>query len=126
MGRRLAAIFADGYVDDVVRLGRVHETVARATARRQTGDGRVHRAGRQGEIRAEDTASGTYGPGKATRTAPVADQMDRRYMPAVVPGKLTDGSTKCRFLISTVSVYQVRHFKSENSSVHNSSDCKVH
>jgi len=86
LGRRLAAVPADGDVDDVVRPGRVHETVARATARRQTGDGRVHRAGRQGEVRAEDTAAGAHGPRTAARTAAVADQVDRRHMSAVIPG----------------------------------------
>lgn len=61
--------------------------MARATAGRKTGDGRVHRTGRQGKVRAEHPATGAYGPGEATRTPPVADQMDSRHMSATVSGR---------------------------------------
>lgn len=61
--------------------------MARATAGRKTGDGRVHRTGRQGKVRTEHPAAGADGPGEATRTPPVADQMDSRHMSATVSGK---------------------------------------
>lgn len=87
LGRRFAAIFVNGDANDVIGLGRVHETMARAAACRQIGDGRVHRTGGQGEIRVEYSATGADGQREATRTASTSDKMDCRYMSAALPGK---------------------------------------